>query len=80
MTHAASYVQDKTKELKPYLDQIDVLDESVSELANTAMLLDDYSKRLGTNNIFWCFRVFIFCACMNDVGSKREDANEVGNA
>ena len=41
------HIQDKSKEIQPCLDEIDVLEASASELLNTAQLLDDYSKRVG---------------------------------
>uniref|UniRef100_A0A6U2E2M3 Biogenesis of lysosome-related organelles complex 1 subunit 2 n=2 Tax=Hemiselmis andersenii TaxID=464988 RepID=A0A6U2E2M3_HEMAN len=39
-------LQQKTKELQPVLDQVDVLEASVSELHETANMLDAYSKRV----------------------------------
>ena len=39
-------LDDKYKELQPYLDQIDQIDESVEQLFQAAVKLDSYSKRL----------------------------------
>eukprot|EP00283_Hemiselmis_rufescens_P008691 CAMPEP_0173424122 /NCGR_PEP_ID=MMETSP1357-20121228/4126_1 /TAXON_ID=77926 /ORGANISM="Hemiselmis rufescens, Strain PCC563" /LENGTH=126 /DNA_ID=CAMNT_0014387297 /DNA_START=30 /DNA_END=410 /DNA_ORIENTATION=+ len=39
-------LQGKAKELQPVLDQVDVLEASVSELHDTAVMLDEYSKRV----------------------------------
>ena len=39
-------LDDKYKELQPYLDQIDQIDESVERLFQAAVKLDSYSKRL----------------------------------
>jgi hypothetical protein len=51
------YISDK--QLQPFLDQIDQIEESVSTLEQAAYKLDNYSKRLGmelllsfVNNLF----------------------------
>jgi len=38
--------QSKDAEFKPYLEKIDEIDASVTELERTVVLLDDYTKRL----------------------------------
>ncbi|XP_014667779.1 PREDICTED: biogenesis of lysosome-related organelles complex 1 subunit 2-like [Priapulus caudatus] len=39
-------LNDKYRNLKPYLEQIDQLDAAVTDLENTAYQLDAYSKKL----------------------------------
>lgn len=39
--------QEEGRALQPKLDQVDVLEASVSELVNTAQLLEEYAKRIG---------------------------------
>ena len=39
-------LNDKYKQLQPFLDQIDQIEESVSTLEQAAYKLDNYSKRL----------------------------------
>ena len=47
VANSIQQIQEKSKTIKPCLDEIDVLEASTSELLNTAQLLDDYSKRVG---------------------------------
>ena len=46
VSRGVDQVNDKYRELRPYLEQIDQIDESVARLEAAAFKLDAYSKRL----------------------------------
>ena len=46
ISKGVTQLNDKYLDLKPYLDQIDQIDESVARLEQAAFKLDNYSKRL----------------------------------
>ena len=50
------------KALAPYLQQIDLLEESVLKLEQTAYKLDNYSKQLGERRKFISSFFFSFLA------------------
>lgn len=49
VTKALKDLNDKYKCLRPYLDQIDQVEDSVTKLEQAAYKLDAYSKRLGND-------------------------------
>ena len=46
ITNSMQEIDTKYKQLRPYLDQIDLIEDSVNKLEQAAYKLDSYSKRL----------------------------------